>query len=144
MSTGSVVAPGKGVEAGLNPPVAAVCTSGSLRTIWFCVFTPPVENARKFGTKTTGVAIETPLDRHLYACDEMSGFIAACVYVRPSKSVLDLEVKSVLKKVKEKSFAAPVPREDLVRGAELVGLPIEEHIGVLIEAFRARASELGL
>lgn len=91
-----------------------------------------------------GIEIQSSMEKHLFACDELSGFIMACVYVRPSKSISDLEVKSVTKKMKEKSFAAPVSREELALGAELIQRPIEEHIGHLITAFRARATELGI
>lgn len=91
----------------------------------------------------TGVAPVSPLETHLFACDELSGLIAACVYVRPSKSILDLEAKSVLKKMKEKSFAAGVNREDVERGAELIGLPLAEHVSNMITAFRANAEALG-
>ncbi len=92
----------------------------------------------------TGVAPESPLERHLVACDELTGFIAAVVYVRPSKSILDVEVKSVLKKLKEPSFAAAVDREGVHRGAALIGRPLEEHVAIMLEAMKASAADLGL
>jgi predicted hydrolase (HD superfamily) len=92
----------------------------------------------------SGVPRETRLEHTLFACDEMAGFITAAALVRPSKSVLDLEAKSVRKRMKDKAFARAVPREDLVRGAEELGLPIEEHIANVIGFLRERADELGL
>lgn len=84
------------------------------------------------------------LEKTLFACDEMAGFITAASLVRPSKSVLDLEAKSVVKRMKDKAFARGVKREDLRAGAELLGLPLEEHIGNVIAFMRERADELGL
>ena len=92
----------------------------------------------------SGVAPETHLDRALYACDELAGFLTACALVKPSKAIADVEVAGVRKKMKDKAFARAVKREDITRGAELLGLPIEEHIGNCIAAMQARASELGL
>jgi putative nucleotidyltransferase with HDIG domain len=92
----------------------------------------------------TGVARESRLERTLFACDEMAGFITAAALVRPSKSVLDLEAKSVLKRMKDKAFARAVPRDDLRRGAEAIGLPLDEHISNVIGFLRERADELGL
>jgi putative nucleotidyltransferase with HDIG domain len=92
----------------------------------------------------TGVPRETRLEKTLFACDEMCGFITAAALVRPSKSVLDLEASSVRKRMKDKAFARAVSREDLVKGAEGLGIPLEEHIANVITSMRDRAEELGL
>ena len=94
--------------------------------------------------EVTGVQRETLLEKTLFACDELSGFITAASLVRPSKSVLDLEASSVKKRMKDKAFARGVKREDLVAGAELLGLPLEEHITNVISFMRERADALGL
>jgi len=95
-------------------------------------------------TEITGVARDSLLEKTLFACDEMAGFITAAALVRPSKSVLDLEANSVRKRMKDKAFARGVKREDLVAGAELLGLPLEEHIANVIGFMRERADDLGL
>ncbi|HEY7290804.1 MAG TPA: HD domain-containing protein [Vicinamibacterales bacterium] len=92
----------------------------------------------------TGVTRDSRLEKTLFACDELSGFITAAALVRPSKSVLDLEASSVKKRMKDKAFARGVKREDLVAGAELLGLPLDEHITNVIGFIRLRADELGL
>ncbi len=92
----------------------------------------------------TGVARESRLEHALFACDEMAGFVTAAALVRPSKSVLDLEAKSVLKRMKEKAFARAVSRDDLRRGAEEIGLPLDEHVANVIAFMRAQADALGL
>ena len=92
----------------------------------------------------SGVARESKLEKTLYACDEMSGFVTAASLVRPSKSVLDLEPSSVVKRMKDKAFARNVSRDDLRRGAEELGLPLEEHVGNVIRFMRERADALGL
>ena len=92
----------------------------------------------------TGVSRQTPLEHTLFACDEIAGFITACSYVRPSKSVLDLEVDSVKRRMKDKAFAKGVSRDDVRKGAEELGIPLEEHIGFCIAAMRAEADALGL
>jgi putative nucleotidyltransferase with HDIG domain len=92
----------------------------------------------------SGVARESRLEHTLFACDEMAGFITAAALVRPSKSVLDLEAASVRKRMKDKAFARAVSREDLVRGAEALGIPLDEHIAHVIASLRERATELGL
>jgi predicted hydrolase (HD superfamily) len=92
----------------------------------------------------SGVPRESRLEKTLYACDEMSGFVTAAALVRPSKSVLDLEAPSVVKRMKDKAFARAVSREDLRRGAEAIGLPLEEHVGNVITFLRVSAEPLGL
>ena len=92
----------------------------------------------------SGVPRETPLEKTLFACDELSGFVTAAALVRPSKSILDLEASSVMKRMKDKAFARAVPREDLRKGAEELGLPLEEHVANVIRFLRAEADALGL
>ena len=92
----------------------------------------------------SGVPRESRLEKALWACDEMAGFVTAAALVRPSRSVLDLEAASVVKRMKDKAFARAVKREDLRRGAEDLGLPLDEHIGNVISFMRERADELGL
>jgi predicted hydrolase (HD superfamily) len=95
-------------------------------------------------SEITGVEPETPLERTLVACDEMAGFVTAASLVRPSKSVLDLEASSVIKRMKDKAFARQVPRDHLKRGAELLGLPLDQHIANVIAYMRVEAEALGL
>jgi putative nucleotidyltransferase with HDIG domain len=92
----------------------------------------------------TGVARETPMARALFAVDELTGLVTAVALVRPSKSVADVTVKSVKKKLKDKSFAANVSREDIRQGAEELGVDLDEHIGFVVEAMRGVAPALGL
>jgi len=92
----------------------------------------------------SGVPRETRLEKALYACDEMAGFVTAAALVRPTRSILDLEPPSVLKKIKDKAFARGVSRDDLRRGAEELGLPLEEHVRNVIAFMREQADALGL
>ncbi len=92
----------------------------------------------------TGVARETQLAKALFAVDELTGFIVAVALVRPSKSIHDVKVKSVTKKFKDRSFAAPVSREDIYEGAEDLEIEVSEHVGVVLEAMQGVAGELGL
>ena len=87
---------------------------------------------------------QTPLEHALFACDELAGFLTACTYVRPSKSILDLEASSVKKRMKDKAFARAVSREDMVKGAEELGISLDEHISFCIGALRENADVLGL
>jgi predicted hydrolase (HD superfamily) len=92
----------------------------------------------------SGVARETHLDKALFACDELAGFLTACALVKPSKSIHAVEVAGVKKKMKDKAFARAVMREDITGGAELLGLSVEEHVGNCLRAMQGRAEELGL
>ena len=92
----------------------------------------------------TGVKPESHLDRTLFACDELAGFLTACALVKPTKSIADVEVKGVVKKMKDKGFARAVKREDMTEGAALLGVSLEEHVGNCLGAMQAKAAELGL
>ena len=92
----------------------------------------------------SGVPRESRLEKTLYACDEMSGIVTAAALVRPSKSILDLEAASVIKRMKDKAFARAVNRDDLRRGAEEIGLPLDQHITNVIAFMRERVDALGL
>lgn len=92
----------------------------------------------------SGIPRTTLLEKSLYACDELSGFLTACSYVKPGRSIFEVDVPSVKRKMKDKAFARNVSREDIVRGAQELGVPLEEHIAFCIEALKARAPELGL
>ncbi|GAB4144422.1 MAG: HDIG domain-containing protein [Ignavibacteriales bacterium] len=91
----------------------------------------------------TNITRDTLLKKVLFACDELAGFITAVVYVRPSKSIDEVEVSSVKKKMKDKAFARAVSREDIIKGAELLELPLETHIQFCIDALKANKAELG-
>lgn len=92
----------------------------------------------------SGVARDSHLDKALFACDELAGFLTACALVKPSRSILEVEVAGVKKKMKDKAFARAVKREDITGGAELLGVPLEEHLGNCLGAMQAKAEELGL
>ena len=106
----------------------------------------PDESARAIlgHASYTGVPRDTPLARALFAVDELCGFLVACALVRPSKSFADLEVASVKKKLKDKAFARGVNREEVSRGAEELGVPLDEHIAFVIRALRPAEPALGL
>ncbi len=92
----------------------------------------------------TGVPRETPLQKTLFACDELAGFITAISYVKPHRSVFEVDVASVKKKMKDKAFARSVNRQDIANGAAGLGVPLDQHIAFCIQAMQARAEELGL
>lgn len=92
----------------------------------------------------SGTPRESDLDKALFACDELAGFLTACALVKPTKSILDVEVKGVIKKMKDKAFARADKREDIVDGAALLEVSVEDHIATCLGAMQARAAELGL
>jgi putative nucleotidyltransferase with HDIG domain len=92
----------------------------------------------------TGVPRDTPMARALFAVDELCGFLVACALVRPSRSLRDLEVSSVKKKLKDKAFARGVSRDDVIQGAAELGVPLDEHIAFVLEALRPDERRIGL
>ena len=92
----------------------------------------------------SGVPRQTLLEHALFACDELAGFLTACALVKPGKSIFEVETDSVKRKLKDKAFARGVNRQDVLKGAEELGVPLEEHISFCIEAMRAVADRLGL
>ena len=92
----------------------------------------------------TGVKPETPMEKALFACDELAGFITAVALVKPGKSLGEVDAKSVRKKMKDKAFARSVSRDDIVNGARDLGVDLEEHIAFCIEALKGIAGQLGL
>jgi putative nucleotidyltransferase with HDIG domain len=92
----------------------------------------------------TGVPRETLLAHAVYACDEMTGFVIAVAYVRPNRTLDEVDARAVTKKMKDKGFARQVPRDQLVKGAEELGVPFEEHVANVVEGLKTVRSELGL
>ena len=92
----------------------------------------------------SGVPRVSPLEKTLFGCDELAGFLTACSYVKPGRSIHEVEVKSVRKKLKDKAFARNVNRDDIIGGAAEMGVDLDEHIDFCIRAMQARAGELGL
>ena len=92
----------------------------------------------------SGVPRVTHLDKCLFACDELAGFLTACALVKPSKAIADVEVAGVRKKMKDKAFARGVNRADVIQGAEELGVDLDAHIGFCLDAMKRRAAELGL
>jgi predicted hydrolase (HD superfamily) len=104
----------------------------------------PMQRAILGHATYTGVPRDTAMAKALFAVDELCGFLVACALVRPSKSLADLEVPSVKKKLKDKAFARGVSREDIQRGAEELGAPLDDHIGFVLAALRPHEQQLGL
>ena len=107
-------------------------------------FPEPMQRAILGHATYSGVPRDTLMARALFAVDELAGFLVACALVRPSRSLQDLEVSSVKKKLKDKAFARGVSREDVIGGAEELGVPLDEHIAFVLDALRPHEKTLGL
>ncbi len=107
-------------------------------------YTEPVVEAVLGHGDHTGVPRTTLLARTVYACDEMSGFVIAVAYVRPNRSLDEVDARAVTKKMKDKGFARQVPRDQLVKGAEEIGVPLDEHVANVIEGLKTVRHDLGL
>jgi putative nucleotidyltransferase with HDIG domain len=104
----------------------------------------PIRRAIMSHAAYTGVARDSRMEKALFACDELAGFITACALVKPSKSLAEVEAKSVKKKMKDKAFARSVNRDDIVNGAAALGVELEEHIAFCVQAMQEIAGTLGL
>jgi predicted hydrolase (HD superfamily) len=104
----------------------------------------PIRTAILGHAEYSGVPRETHLARALFACDELAGFLTACSLVKPTKSILDVEVAGVKKKMKDQAFARGVNRDDIVKGAAALGVPLDDHIAFCIAALQRNAGVLGL
>jgi len=107
-------------------------------------YSEQIRNAIMSHAEYTGVLRVSPMEKALFACDELAGFITAVALVRPGKSLAEVDAKSVRKKMKDKAFARSVNRNDIVTGASELGVDLEEHIAFCIAAMRGIAAELGL
>ncbi|MBI4875152.1 MAG: HDIG domain-containing protein [Acidobacteria bacterium] len=105
---------------------------------------PEIRRAILSHVTQTGVTRESKLEKTLFACDELAGFLTACALVKPSKSIHEVEAKSVRRKMKDKAFARAVSREEILAGAAELGADLEEHINFCARAMQARAAGLGL
>jgi len=105
---------------------------------------PVVRRAILSHANYSGVARESQLEKTLFACDELAGFLTAISYVKPHRSIFEVDVKSVRKKMKDKAFARSVSRDDIVNGAAELGVDLDEHIAFCIEAIKPRAAEIGV
>jgi putative nucleotidyltransferase with HDIG domain len=107
-------------------------------------YTDDIRRAIMSHADYTGVSRDSLLEKTLFACDELAGFITAVALVKPSKSLAEVDAKSVRKKMKDKAFARSVSRDDIINGAAGLGVDLEEHIAFCIEAMKAKSAELGL
>ncbi len=105
---------------------------------------PEIRRAILSHANYSGVPRESLLEKTLYACDELAGFLTACSYVKPGKSIHEVDLGSVKRKLKDKAFARNVNRDDIVNGAQEMGVPLDEHIAFCIGAMKASADSLGL
>ena len=105
---------------------------------------PEIRRAILSHADFTGVTRESVLEKTLFACDELAGFITAVSYVKPHRSVFEVDASSVKKKMKDKAFARSVNRQDILSGARELGVELDEHIGFCVKAMQERAEELGL
>lgn len=105
---------------------------------------PEIRRAILSHADFTGVPRESMLEKTLFACDELAGFLTACSYVKPNRSIYEVDTKSVRKKLKDKAFARSVNRDDIVNGAAAMNIDLDQHIEFCIEAMKQRAAELGL
>ena len=105
---------------------------------------PHIRRAILSHANYSGVPRESQLEKTLFACDELAGFIGAVALVKPSKTLAEVDVRSVRKKMKDKAFARSVSREDIINGAAEMGVDLDEHIAFCIEAMKTRAGDLGL
>jgi len=105
---------------------------------------PEIRRAILSHANYSGVSRDSKLEKTLFACDELAGFLTACAYVKPGRTIAEVETKSVRKKLKDKAFARSVSRDDITHGAQELGVDLDEHITFCIDAMKVRSSDLGL
>jgi putative nucleotidyltransferase with HDIG domain len=105
---------------------------------------PEIRRAILSHANYSGVPRESPLEKTLFACDELAGFLTACSYVKPGKSIHEVDLGSVKRKLKDKAFARNVNRDDIVDGAAAMGVELDQHVAFCLEAMKGQAAELGL
>ncbi len=103
-----------------------------------------IRGVQAHAPQLTGIELDSPMEKTIYAVDELTGLITAVALVRPSKSIMDVKVSSVKKKWKDRSFAAGANREDIEQGAEMLGIPLADHIAIVLKALQEVAGDLGL